>query len=444
MQECRVCELLFLGGGSCPSCGSQVATDISVEDISMDDDSIPGLDDVAEAIGSDEEHESEDGQILPFGMGAKAEVLESSLPFGVGSVGGVVHEISIPDSDEELEVLDSAMDEVELEVQPEVEANIDLSSDIDFTAPVPSVENEASVVNLLDGEPELVDTNLESTLVEDSAENFIMESVDITGELEVVQPIEEVTTSSEPIAFEESLDTLVEEAPEMWRIDAAVVDMDEIYAQDEQIIEVNFDDDLDSTNVEVNFDDFHHSAVEDSIASSEESPELHPARALPVDASGQPEIAEMVQNAFTHMSNSSWVEAAQILSTASANRQNDSAILNNLGLALLQSALEMDGGGDSMATSQYEAAIMALRQGAKIDAVNDTILLNLAHALLVSGRAEKALGVVTVLRQRSESNIEVDNTLGACLIQLERKDEAKIILTPYSEDAIVSANLALV
>ena len=180
------------------------------------------------------------------------------------------------------------------------------------------------------------------------------------------------------------------------------------------------------------------------MASDDDAPELHPARALSTDASGHPEIEKMIEIAFTHMSNSSWVEAAHILSTASTNRPNDSTILNNLGLALLQSALDMDASGDPMSSSQYEAAIMALRQGAKIDTQNNTILLNLGHTLLVSGRAEKALGVINVARSRDPSNIEIENALGACLIQLGRDDEAINVLSPYVADKIVSGNLALI
>ena len=180
------------------------------------------------------------------------------------------------------------------------------------------------------------------------------------------------------------------------------------------------------------------------MASDDDAPGLHPARALPVDSAGQPEITKMIDAAFEHMGNSAWMQAAQILSTASTNRQNDPSILNNLGLALLQSALEMDAQNDPMSSSQYEASIMALRQGAKIDSDNNTILLNLSHALLVSGRAEKALGVLNVLRSREQNNIEVENAFGACLIQLGRDDEAQSILQPYASDSVVSDNLALI
>ena len=76
--------LLFLGGGACPSCGSQVAMDITVDDIVMDDETIPGLEEIADAIG-DATLDVDKSEVLPFGLGAKAEVIESSLPFGVGS-----------------------------------------------------------------------------------------------------------------------------------------------------------------------------------------------------------------------------------------------------------------------------------------------------------------------------------------------------------------------
>ena len=237
---------------------------------------------------------------------------------------------------------------------------------------------------------------------------------------------------------------LAEGVPDMWKIDAAEVDMDAIYSQEEQIIEVTFDNEFQSDDVQVSFDDFHHSPVEESMASDDDAPELHPAKALAVESSGQPEITNMINSAFEFMANSSWMQAAQVLSTASNNRPNDPAILNNLGLALLQSALEMDSKNDPMSSSQYEAAIMALRQGAKVDSNNNTILLNLSHALLVSGRAEKALKVINVLRGREANNLEVENVLGACLIQLGRDDEAQSILQPFASDSVVAGNLDLI
>ena len=417
MQECSVCGLLFLGGGACPTCGSQVAIDIDTEDIVMDDDSIPGLDEIAEAIGDEGSHD-ESPEHLPFGMGAKAEVIESSLPFGVGSFSEGVAEVAIPLNEQDYEDY-SAEETIEEEVaasqekepvQPEIPLPV---SEAVESESIPEVKVEA--VRLV-AEPEILP----------EPEAFVEEQVE-------TEPVEYVDTQ-----------VIKDEVPDMWKIDAAAVDLDAIYAQEEQVVEVSFDDDLADTNIQVSFDDFHHSPVEESMASDDDAPELHPARALPVDAPGQPEIAAMIESAFEHMGNSSWMQAAQILSTASANRQNDPSILNNLGLALLQSALEMDARNDPMSSSQYEASIMALRQGAKLEAKNNTILLNLSHALLVSGRAEKALGVINVLRSMDANNVEVENVLGACLIQLGRDEEALSILQPFASDTIVSGNLALI
>jgi hypothetical protein len=421
--------LLFLGGGSCPSCGSQVALDIVIDDITMDDDSIPGLDDVVNAIGDDDELSEVESQILPFGMGAKAEVLQSSLPFGVGSFSEGVGEVAIPISEDEI---DWAEDETEID-NYESENPVEIVAESPITS---SVETQSS--------DEFVEYNTTPDIDIPIAVPLAKEAVRLVAEVENYPPVMHLPTQPVVATVEDTFEATSEDVPEMWRIDAAAVDMDAIYAQDDQIIEVSFEEDLGSGDVEVSFDDFHHLAVEDSMASDDTAPELHPAKALSVDTSGQPEIEKMVQAAFTHMGDSSWNQAAQVLSTASTNCPNDSSILNNLGLALLQSALEMDSMGDPMAASQYEASIMALRQGAKIDTENNTLLLNLAHALLVSGRAEKALGIINIVRSRDGSNIEIENALGACLIQLGRGKEAHAVLAPHSVDEVVSANLGLI
>ena len=436
MQECRVCGLLFLGGGACPSCGSQVAVDVKTDDIVMDDESIPGLDDIADAIGDTEDEDMSNGDILPFGMGAKAEVIESSLPFGVGSFSDSVTEVAIPIGEQDYE--EDSSDEEPVVIEHDVEE-------------VTEVDGEPQIIEPPSSELLISETNGEEFLeTEDSALEFrsseeISETM-ITAETEptLANAVELELPAAEEVEITPAQEVVIDDVPDMWRIDAAAVDMEAIYAQDEQIVEVSFEEDTEDSDVQVSFDDFHYSPEEDSMASDDDAPGLHPARALPVDSAGQPEIATMIDAAFEHMGNSAWMQAAQILSTASTNRQNDPSILNNLGLALLQSALEMDAQNDPMSSSQYEASIMALRQGAKIDSDNNTILLNLSHALLVSGRAEKALGVLNVLRSREQNNIEVENAFGACLIQLGRDDEAQSVLQPYASDSVVSENLALI
>ena len=459
MQECRVCGLLFLGGGACPNCGSQVALDISVDDLVLDDETIPGLEEIADAIG-DATAESNKSEVLPFGLGAKAEVIESSLPFGVGSFTSEVTEVAIPytENDVESEIRDDHEKQVTIS---EVSSEMDTIDEQQATATIDHVSPTELVV------PTMIETT-DSEIVADSqnGDKAEINSDDSRAEssrnvdfediiTEHVDEIHSLVNSGPQPLFEnsefngEAVDVaaetvLAEGVPDMWKIDAAEVDMDAIYSQEEQIIEVTFDNELQSDDVQVSFDDFHHSAVEESMASDDDAPELHPAKALAVESSGQPEITNMINSAFEYMANSSWMQAAQVLSTASNNRPNDPAILNNLGLALLQSALEMDSKNDPMSSSQYEAAIMALRQGAKVDSNNNTILLNLSHALLVSGRAEKALKVINVLRGREANNLEVENVLGACLIQLGRDEEAESVLQPFASDSIVAGNLDLI
>jgi len=471
MQECRVCGLLFLGGGACPSCGSQVAMDITVDDIVMDDETIPGLEEIADAIG-DATLDVDKSEVLPFGLGAKAEVIESSLPFGVGSFTSEVNEVAIPysASDDDSEGFEEENHIDSVETNPAIVEQTGLDEVVATNELTPVVEETSSKlpestvaspsfdyesighadediqVETYDGFVEPLSKEIppskglmgfDNNESQVSAESLAAQPTRIVAELtELKNDAEEATDFTE--------NTLAEGVPDMWKIDAAEVDMDAIYSQEEQIVEVNFDNELDSGDVQVSFDDFHHSPVEESMASDEDAPQLHPAKALAVESSGQPEISSMVNTAFEHIANSSWMQAAQILSTASNNRPNDPAILNNLGLSLLQSALEMDSKNDPMSSSQYEAAIMALRQGAKVDSNNNTILLNLSHALLVSGRAEKALKVINVLRGREANNLEVENTLGACLIQLGRDEEAQSVLEPFSSDTIVAGNLSLI
>jgi len=429
-----VCGLMFLGKGSCPSCGSKVASDIILDDVNLDDDYIPGLEDVVESLGSTEDEVTKK-ETLPFGLGAVAETIESSLPFDVGSftderVEYVKHEqlVTIQEDlplESELPVDEVSLPEEQIfEHQPEEETQSEELSELtsvhgnddelipEITIPevqIPVAEVQIPVAKIQ-----------ENPLVRLDAE-----------------PISEGVTTTE--------DTLLkDEIPDMWKIDAAEVDIDEIYSQEERIVEVSYDDDQYTSDIEVSFDDFHYSPNEESSMSMDDSPQLHPAKALAIDSSASPEFQDLVSEGFDMMANQSWIQAAQVFSRLSAGMQNDANVLNNLGLSILQSALEMDADGDAMADSQYEASIMALRQAAKVDPTNNVILLNLAHSLLVSGRAEKALGIVNVVQSRLSGEIEVENLKASCFIQLGRNEEARAILQPFAHDAVVAGNLALI
>ena len=405
MQECKVCQMLFLGGGSCPSCGSQVSVDLSdIKSENLDDDGIPGLDIVAVELGSEDEG-SQSGEVLPFGMGAKAEVLDSHLPFGVGSM-----------------LESSSMNE------PEMQDEHSLDDSPVESKPEPEIEVES----VADAEEEIIESpespiRIEASIVPEEPIQTIVESI---PEKELPEPIVNVEKSSNNV-----------DVPDIWRIDAAEVNMEEIYAETEKIVEVSYGDELEMDEIHVQFDELHYEADGSTIFSIDDSPELHPARAMEVNTAGDMALEKLIDSAFGHMGSNSWLQAAQVLQGASAMSPNDPAILNNMGLAILQQSLEMDSAGDAMASSQYESAIMALRQAAKQDATDNTILLNLAHALLVSGRTEKALKVVEVLCFRDLGNVEAENVRGACLIQMGRSEEAKEVLSPYSDDSLVAANL---
>ena len=78
-----------------------------------------------------------------------------------------------------------------------------------------------------------------------------------------------------------------------------------------------------------------------------------------------------------------------------------------------------------LAPTQFESAIMALRQAAKTEPSNDVLLLNLSHALLVSGRHEKTLGVIQVYRDRQPNDVEGANIEASALINWDEWEKPK-------------------
>ncbi|RZD39820.1 MAG: hypothetical protein CXT71_03070 [Methanobacteriota archaeon] len=386
MNECRVCGMLFLGGGACPSCGSQVSIDLSSE-VNTDDDMIPGLAEAAESLVDEEEPVQRQTKVLPFGMGTQAEILPSQLPFGVGSMIDKVEEVAVPNHDDDQEEI----------IEPEI---------------------------------------IEEPIVEE-----VISQPQVIPEPEPDPTPPPVRIEAKAMVQTPKVEVIREDVPEMWRIDAEEADLESIYSQEEQVVEVIFADEFDTDEVIVQFDEFHHESNSPLLSEIENAPELHPAAALEVE-SDDPGLNEIINSSFNHMGQGDWTQAAQILQAASTMNINHPQILNNLGLSILQNALELDENGDTLASSQYEAAIMALRQAAKLDSTNDTILLNLSHALLVSGRVEKAHGVISVICGRTPDFLQAANLMGACLIQMGQNNAAREVLMPHSGDAIVAANIA--
>ena len=242
MQECRVCGLLFLGGGACPSCGSQVAVDIKTDDVVMDDDYIPGLEEIADAIGDTEEDTDSNSDHLPFGMGAKAEVVKSSLPFGVGSFSSEFDEVAIPHGEDDNNAPEDDIQHTQskseaTESQDSQTTESQTSSDSPTQVKIDEeTESENLTKDLSNNEPQP-----EVTIPSDIQSEEIVTPGAQTIEMANVSPVEPVRISAQPIVDAKMDEALpmqqekeaISDVPDMWRIDAAEVDLDAIYAQED-------------------------------------------------------------------------------------------------------------------------------------------------------------------------------------------------------------------
>ena len=165
-----------------------------------------------------------------------------------------------------------------------------------------------------------------------------------------------------------------------------------------------------------------------------------------MDISRHPECRDDLDAGYFAIAKHSWSEAAINFQKVAARMHGDPAVYNNYGLSLLQRAIEMARDSDEstqiLATSQFESAILALREAAKSDPDEPVILLNLAHALLVSGRSEKALKIVEVHNEKYPNSFEGVNLEAAALVSLGQSVNAKTKLSRYRGDAIVDENLA--
>ena len=230
-------------------------------------------------------------------------------------------------------------------------------------------------------------------------------------------------------------------------LSASEANLEEIYATKSEVVEVvhQYEDDV------VVFDHQQTNPVQTTIShnmdeSSVLSLELHPARALDVDLSNNPECREDLESGYFAIAKNSWAEAAIKFQKIASRMPGDSSVYNNYGLALLQRAIEMakddDESNQMMANSQFESAILALREAAKSAPEESTILLNLAHALLVSGRSEKAMKIIHVHNTKHPNSIEGANLEAAALVSLGQSVNAKAKLTMFKGDSIVDENLA--
>ena len=266
-------------------------------------------------------------------------------------------------------------------------------------------------------------------------------------------PIEDTSIQESPLKIkaetvskedDDSLSFGEQGVPDVWRIDAQAVDMEAIYQQDDVAIEIEYEDSYDVSEINVDLDRIHEVVTSDG-ESVHGPPQLHQAHALPINTTGSPELEQLVTTGFQKLVEEDYDGAAKNFQRLAQQVPGQASILNNYGLALLHKAIKMEQSSDAedtkLAPTQFESAIMALRQAAKTEPSNDVLLLNLSHALLVSGRHEKTLGVIQVYRDRQPNDVEGANIEASALIQLGRMGEAKKILSKYAQDDVVKMNL---
>ena len=449
MFECKLCGLLSLGGDACPACGSQIRIDLSLDD---QDDSplpneIPGLDEATESwyqldgneqirttMSQDTQTEKSksntDSGGLPFGLSGGSNTNSPNLPFGIGS-----NAQGIPFDDAGVEKLPSVIIEPEKNESPITESPI--------ISPT-NMKNE-SLENIT---PEIINPQTNTNpLFESTVEPQVVAETIIPPQEEIFEPPQ----ISEAIA-----------GSEMWTINAATPDMEEIYSVDEQVVEYVHESEepiiyaVDS-QTHFNPEQQFHTPLESSSLDDRTQLilKLHPAKALGIDLSQHPELEELLAEAFYSIASEDWASASKLFQNLITSKPGDTNLFNNYGLSLLQRALEMNKSQNleivSQAETQFRSAILALREAAKSQPDNPTILLNLSHALLASGRTDKALQIIKVHNSTNNST-EGRNLEAAALAALGQGESSKQILIsvlneqkqsskPHLIDQIITSNL---
>ena len=417
MNECAVCGILYLAGPSCPACGSQ----LRAQDQSFSDSDaaipteVPGLDDAAQAwydlegIEAPEEVEEDSTSSLPFGFGGESQTHLSRLPFGIGS-----HPEGIPFaiSEEEYESPEGNTQEIQVPDMTSVESvKESLEKPVIPSSEIPEKPAEA---------PDL-------PLVE-----------------EITPPVSSpIRVTAIPIV-EPSVDT--SDFPDEWSIES-FGGSDQIFTAEEDVVEVVFSD-LEDTIVHVEHDNDNYPQVDRDSFYSEQSLQpfdLHPAKALMVDVGNDSESRGLLESGFTSIGQGDWRSAARSFQQIVARYPQDAGAMNNYGIALLQVASSMQHSNDPIevanSATQFEAAILSLREAVRTNSSQPETMYNLSQALLLSGREEKALALLDMAGNESQSQSNFTNLRAAILAQLGRYDEAKRLLMPLQEDRLVSNNL---
>ena len=451
MFECQVCGLLSLGGTSCPACGSQLRKDLSMEQIGDEvlPTEVPGLDEAAEAWyeleGLEPPLVEEEPTVqparsspstLPFGYQGSSNVYTPNLPFGIGSFADGIpfdaanrNESSAP----ELTPPEAVVDAVD-HTAPEAVAD---------TTPVSAEATSAVDTVLEDVSPAMDDAELELPSVPELPELMIS---DLSAEISDVFEVQPPTPSpseliDEPVRLSSA--RLVSSAPvqeeppvpDYWKIDAPIPDYEEIYGQEAAVVEVEYASLEEDVVIYDHTTDspaaVFHSPLEaspNSTASRSVKLQLHPAQALSVDTRGDQAMAEPLSAGFRALQQADWSAAARSFQRMAAGMPNNPEVFNNYGISLLQRATAMrtsnDGQEQAVSETQFESSILALREAAKNAPTNGDVLVNLAIALIESGRSEKALGIMNVHNARTPNSAKGLNTAAVAMFNLGQLSQA--------------------
>lgn len=478
MFECTICGLLSLGGNACPACGSQIRIDLTEQDeggapLPAD---VPGLDEavaswnelegiepVEEEPTPEEAKKTSSAGSLPFGYSGASNTNISRLPFGIGSYASGMpfddSEEALPLVSEEAAPAPKPLQDRAPPSQPRQELTQSESMPAPIeqptAAPTPAPAPEAPVMPT----PQIPRIEPVQAQVAPSVAPAQIPRLEPVQEAAAIPRLEPAEPASLPrleaqvprievntiVAHDDvpqppSTEQMPADVPDLWRIDAAAPDMEEIYAQSEQVVEVVHTMEADSTVF------VHESAPEDfTEMNGVISLDIHPAQALDVNLDGLPELKVTLQQGFEALGAASWAQAAIAFQKLAARMPGDASVFNNYGLSLLQRALVMAKSPDldvqNLATTQFESSILALREAAKTAPTEAIILMNLAHALLVSGRAEKAVGLVQMHDQLQGQTTVSGNLHAAALVSMGESSAAKALLQRLPQDEIVRANI---
>ena len=424
MNECGVCGILYLAGGSCPACGSQIqkrSDDFQDADIVLPSE-VPGLDEAADAWYDlegiekpiDEVEEELPSSSLPFGFGGESMTNVSRLPFGIGS-----HRDGIPfDVEVDLNPIEAMSEVVEIEKE-----HVD-------DAVLPEIESI---------EPQVSEEPLDSTVVELPSIPTLPDvtpSVDESSAKSAPIRITAIALNPEPVAQVVQPDIPIDGEVET-----------EFYAVEDDVVEVVFSD-LEDTVVHVDHghEDTYNQPQVVEYAEKRFTPfDLHPARAMTVQASNDAQVKALVEDGFLAIGRGDWRTAARAFQRVLASVPQDVGAMNNYGISLLQVATSMQESNDpvdvSNSATQFEAAILSLREAVRNKPGGLESMYNLAQALYLSGREEKALGLLGMLDASVKSEAAFVNLHAAILAQLGQYGEAKSMLAPHHAESLVSKNL---